>query len=257
MAFLIMTICIVFGFVKMDLKGKKLTPLIIVSLFNPLIYFIGETVGIGCTTASESGSFLACIPIVSLLASTFILKKRPNRYQIIGICITLTGVLLTVFAAGLEASFSLTGYIMLLVAVISYALYGVFVEKASEFTGAEITYIMIAAGAAVFGILAITEGFYKGSIKSLLVLPFINFDFLMAILYQGIGCSVMAFFLSNLAIANIGMNRVASFIGISTAVSILAGIVVLKEHFSLCQLAGVVLILAGVYAANIRQNSYN
>ena len=65
-----------------------------------------------------------------------------------------------------------------------------------------------------------------------------------------LGCSVLAFFLSNTAITKIGVNRTASFIGVSTVVSIAAGALVLGERFTAGQLAGAVDILAGVYIAN-------
>jgi drug/metabolite transporter (DMT)-like permease len=56
--------------VKVDLKGKPLRPLLQGALFSPCLYSVGETAGISHTTASESGVFLACIPIASLVAST-------------------------------------------------------------------------------------------------------------------------------------------------------------------------------------------
>ena len=59
-----------------------------------------------------------------------------------GIAVASVGVLLTVFAAGLEASFSLPGYAMLLLAVLAAAVQGVLVEKAEGFTGTEITYVI-------------------------------------------------------------------------------------------------------------------
>lgn len=47
--------------------------------------------GISNTTASER-AFLACIPVVSLIASSLILKKKPMKIQVAGILITLAGV---------------------------------------------------------------------------------------------------------------------------------------------------------------------
>ena len=55
--------------------------------------FIGETMGISLTTASESGAILACIPVVSLVAFTFILCEKPTKKQVIGILVTLIGVI--------------------------------------------------------------------------------------------------------------------------------------------------------------------
>lgn len=57
--------------------------------------------------------------------------------------------------------------------------------------------------------------------------------------------------MSNIAIANIGVNKNASLIGISTVISIIAGVVFMHESFSSYQLIGAIVILAGVYIANI------
>lgn len=249
-ATVIMSLCIGAGFVKINLKNKPIKPLLLVALFNPCIYFIGETIGISHTTASESGVFLACIPVVSLVASTLILKEKPSKIQVTGILITLFGVIITVFAVGAVSGFSGIGYGFLITAVIAYALYSVFVEKSSDYTGMEITYIMLIAGAVVFGILAVGEALLDGSMGELIALPFKEKSFAIAILYQGIGCSIGAFFLSNVAIAEIGVNRTSSFIGVSTVVSVIAGAVLLKEVFTVYQIIGAIVIIIGVYTAN-------
>lgn len=249
-AFILMTLLIVVGVIHVDLKGKKLGPLLLVVLFDPVLYFIGETFGISHTTASESGVFLACIPVAALIASTLILHKYPTRLQVIGILITLVGVIVTVMAAGASASLSLVGYAFLLLAIITYALYSVYVEKAVAYTGIEITYIMLVAGALVFVIMALIESISRDNTQALISLPMKHLDFTIAVLYQGIGSSVLALFLSNFAIAKIGVNKTASFIGISTVVSIVAGVLLLGETFSSLQLLGAAIIICGVYTAN-------
>ena len=133
-----MSLCVLLGLIRIDLKGKPLKPLLLVALCSPCVYFIAETVGIRHTTASESGVFLACIPAASLIASALLLGERPTRMQVAGILVTLAGVLVTVFAVSAASSLSVLGYVFLLVAVVSYALYSVFVSKAASYTGAEI-----------------------------------------------------------------------------------------------------------------------
>ena len=86
--------------------------------------------------------------------------------------------------------------------------------------------------------------------KEILLLPVSNPKFTITILYQGLGCSVLGYLLSNFAIANIGVNRTASFIGISTIISILAAVVVLGEPFSQLQIFAGILVVLGVYVAN-------
>ncbi|MGN0777152.1 MAG: DMT family transporter [Candidatus Ventricola sp.] len=252
---LVMGLCAALGLVKIQLRGKKKAPLLRVALLHPALYFIGETLGIRLTTASESGAFLACIPVVSLAASALILKERPNRRQLAGILVTLLGVLITVLAVETAASLSPVGYAFLLIAVLAYALYSVLVEKADGYSSEEITFVMLLAGAAVFGTLAIAEACAGEGLGLLLSLPLRDVRFLTAIAYQGVGCSVLAFFLSNVAIARIGVNRTSSFIGVSTVVSILAGMLLLGEGFSAMQMLGAAVILVGVYAANARDVS--
>lgn len=224
-AFLVMNAYIFSGLIKIHLKNKSLKKIVLIAVCNPLIYFTGETIGINYTTASESGVFLACIPIASLVCSTFLLHKKPTPWETAGIGLTLIGVFITILFVGMEAPFSPAGYAMLSMAVISYALYSVFVEKASEFSGIEITYMMLSIGAVLFGTLAAGEALIQNSFNTLLRLPLTSVPFLAAVLYQGIFCSILAFFLFNKAIVSIGVNRSSSFIGIATVVSIVAGVI--------------------------------
>ena len=252
-AFLVMTVLVVFGFLKINLKGKKAKPLLLAALFSPILYFIGETFGISNTTATESGVFLACIPVASLMASTIILKKKPTKLQIIGILITVVGVIVTVVAVGMTYSLSIVGYGFLILSVLSYALYAVYTDKASAFTGVEITYVMVAAGAIVFVSLALIEAVVNKNINQVVSLPFNDKHFLAAVLFQGIACSIMAFFFSVTAIAKIGVNRTSSFIGWATVVSIIVGAFYLNEPFTIAQFVGAALIIAGVIIANAKK----
>ncbi|MHA6602880.1 DMT family transporter [Aerococcus urinae] len=255
-AILVMTLIAKFWNIKGDFKSRSLKPLILIALFSPCIYFIAETIGISETSSSESGIFLACIPVASLIASTIVLKNKPNKFQTAGILVTFFGVMLTVFAVGQTSTFSWVGYFFLILAVISYALYSVYVEKASSYTNFEITYVMLLAGFTLFTALALIEAILKGSVKTLVLLPVQEINFLVAILYQGIGCSVLAFFLSNIAISKIGVNKTSSFIGLATVTSIIVGATVLHENMTLHQILGAIVILCGVYIANLSvQNS--
>ncbi|PNY18410.1 DMT family transporter [Streptococcus parauberis] len=245
-AALFLLILFVIGLIRVNFKGKSIKYVLLAAIFSPVLYFLGETLGINLTTASESGAFLASIPVMALIAATLILKEKPSKHQIVGIAITVSGVLLSVMAVGMSASFSVLGYAMLFLAVLSYALYCVYVDKASHFTGVELTVVMILLGFLVFASLAIGEAIVHQNLSQLIILPFENKTFALAILYQGIGCSVLAFFLSNVAIAKIGVNRTASFIGVSTAVAIVFGVLILGESFTGLQIFGVLAIMIGV-----------
>ncbi|MCR5537402.1 MAG: DMT family transporter [Succinivibrio sp.] len=249
-AFILMHLLVWAGFLKIRLKSKNLKPLWLLALFNPVLYFLGETIGISETTASESGVFIACIPVVCLLASTFLLNKRPTVMQTVGVLVTLMGVLCTVLSKGMASSLSSVGYVLLMVAILSYALYEVQVVKLHNFTSIEITYIMLLSGAVIFGSLALGEALISGELMSFVHLPFVNFSFLTAILYLAIYSSILAFFLANVALSSIGVNLTSTFIGVSTLVGVFSGVLYLHETFTLWQSLGGALIILGVYIAN-------
>ncbi|WP_245157046.1 DMT family transporter [Anaerovorax sp. IOR16] len=251
LAFIVLNLCVCLRIIKLNIKGKSIKPLLMIAIFQPILYFIGETFGIQFTTASESGTFIACIPIVTLICSALILKEKPNKWQIIGISITAIGIMCIVLIKGMEASFHPIGYFMLFLGVLSYSLYAVFSQKAADFTDIDKTYVMIALGAVFFTLIALIENGRAGTINDFILLPITNIDFLVAILYLGIGSSVLAFLLYNIAISHMGTNKTASFAGISTIVAILAGVIILNEPFSFGQLIGTVLVIGGVYIANI------
>ena len=71
-AFLLMSLLLVFRIVHINIRGKHIVPLLTVAMFCPVLYFLGETFGISKTTASESGVIIACIPVVTLFASMII-----------------------------------------------------------------------------------------------------------------------------------------------------------------------------------------
>ncbi|MBQ8090545.1 MAG: EamA family transporter, partial [Pyramidobacter sp.] len=104
----------------------------------------------------------------------------------------------------------------------------------------------------VFGAAAVIRACADGSARELLTFPFRDVRFAAATVFQGLGSGALAFFLSNAAIARIGVNRCASFIDVSTFVSIAAGALLLGERLSSAQAVGAVIIVAGVMIANVR-----
>ena len=246
----VMTVCLAAGLIKVRYKGKPLLPLLRVILLCPCVYFLGETLGISRTTSTECGIFVASIPVISLILSAVLLKNRPSRIQVAGIVTTLIGMVTCVTAVGMTSSLSVPGYVFLTVAVLSYSLYFIYVEKASVYTSSELAYAMQISGAALFTALALLEALHDGNVGTLVALPFRDRAFLVAVLYLGIGCSVFAFWLSNAAIEKLGVNRAASFIGVATLVSVLTGTLMLHEPLTPVQIVGAVLIVLGVYMAN-------
>lgn len=255
LAFAAMTVCALLGIVKIDLKGKNLRPLLLLSLFQPVSYFIFETLGVRLTTASESGTILACIPIVTMIFSTVFLKDKPTRSQVFFMILSVAGALIIGAINGLTASSNVLGYLFLVGAMCSESAYAITSQKLKDFNSAEKTYAMITSGAIVFTGCALVEHGFHGTLAYYLTLPFIDTGFLACVLYLSLGCSVIAFFCANYSISVIGATRRAAFAGLATITSIIGGVFYLHESFSLIQGIATILILAGAYGVNRSQPS--
>lgn len=247
-AFIVLNLFVLLGIVKINLRGKRLAPLLILALFDPILYYLCETVGIQYTTASESGIIIALIPITTILCTILILKEKPTRFQVTGIMVAMAGVLMIVLYKGLQTSLSVIGYLFLFAAVLSFSLYSVFARKATQYTDIEKTWFMICTGTLFFGSGALIEN--RSDLRALFELPLVHRELLYAILYLGLGASILAFFFSNIMISRLGTNRSASFSALSTLISVIAGVTVLHESLSIWQVMGMILILGGVYLAN-------
>ena len=73
---LVMLLLVATGVIKLNLKGKPILGPIMLGLFHPVIYYIGETNGIKYTNASFAGVMVALLPVATAVGSSIFLKER-------------------------------------------------------------------------------------------------------------------------------------------------------------------------------------
>lgn len=236
--------------IRVTLTRATVGPLLLLALFQPLLYYAAETLGVQRATASESGILVAIIPVGVLVASWLVLGRPPSRRQVVGILVTFAGVVATIAAGGVRVGFDPVGYAFLLAAVASYSLYAVFAERDTATTGLDKTFAMVAVGAVAFSAVAAAEAAAGGRLVELVSLPVTHPELLASVGYLALGSSVGAFFLQAVAIARLGSNRYSTFIGLSTLAALIAAAAVLGERLAPLQFAGAGVIMLGVYVAN-------
>lgn len=250
LAVLFMTIFAKVGLLDVQLRGKNVRPLLLLSLFQPVAYYICEAVGVKMTTASESGVFISIMPIVTMIFSTIFLKDRPSVRQVLFMILTVLGAVTIAGIGGFTTSSSFIGYLFLALAVCSDSAYAITAQKIKDFNNVEKTYVMAATGAVVFTACAVVEHTIKGTMMQYITMPFQDTDFLLSILYLSIFCNCIAFIATNYGISIIGATRRASFVGIASITSILSGVIFLGESFTLPQVVATAMILIGVFGVN-------
>ncbi len=82
--------------IKVNLKGKNIKPLLLLSLVQPGLYFIFETYGLKFATSSEAGLMISLIPIMVTVMAYFFIGEKSTPLQIGFIALSVGGVILIV-----------------------------------------------------------------------------------------------------------------------------------------------------------------
>ncbi len=245
LAFLVMSLLLFTPLGDCHLKGKPLLPLLLLGLLEPVVYFFGEQYGILHSSTVFSGVMIALIPIVSTLAAIPVLGERPKPVQLFFCLLSVGGVVGIGLLTNSSGSLDWIGVAALLVAVFSAVAYTLLNRGiSSTYTPFERTYFMIGFGALVFTGMALIS--VRGDAARYLM-PFAQRDYLLAILFLAVCCSVVAYFLSSYALTGLPVARATVFANLTTAVSVFAGVVFLNEPFSATGLFCCVVILTGIY----------
>lgn len=235
--------------VEFSLKGKPFKYVLLLALFQPIVYFFGESYGIEYTSSAFAGTIIAVIPIMGIVCDVLIMKAGVTVKQVVCAVISVVGVAVTtVGAEGMKSS--LMGIIFLLVAVGAASLFYVFSKKSGEhFNALERTYVMFAAGSLAYIMIALVQ--CAGNYDELIVAPVSSGSFWVCIMYLAVMSSVVAFIALNYGSSLVTVSEASLFANLTTVISIVAGVVVLGESFTMQQVIGAVLIIGSVYIANV------
>lgn len=233
---------------KLNLKGKSLLPLFAIGICQPVVYFLAENYGIKSTSSSFSGMMIGIIPVVAYLLSVPINKEPFVPKKLLFAVISVCGVALLSFSENSKGGVTAFGVICLCVAVLCGAMFNVLTRRyAEQFSPFERTYMMFFMAAVVFTVLGLVK---TGGDVSMVLPLFEKPAFLIALFYLAILSSVVAFFCLNYAAGGLTSQQTASFANLTAVISVVAGVVILKENFSIWHGVGIVLTIFGIFMLN-------
>jgi drug/metabolite transporter (DMT)-like permease len=237
------------GVIRLRFRGKPKRLLFLLCLFQPILYFYFETFGVREAATGTAGLILGALPAAVAALSVPMLKERLPIGRSIGLLLSLAGVALVVLASGPgSGTDSPRGILMLVLALASAAFYNVFSRKASAtYSPIEITFAMMASGAAVFGLLALAESLLKTGPSLLARATPAAWG---AVAYLGLASSVLAFFLVNLTLSRLKASQSAVFGALVTLISLTAGVLLRGESVGPAKAIGAAAILVGLWATN-------
>jgi Permeases of the drug/metabolite transporter (DMT) superfamily len=249
-AFLATLIAVIIGLVKIDIKNKPKRNLMVTAGLY-LCFMALQAIGLVFSTSIESGIIFASIPIMAKIISSLVLKESTSWKQNIFVCLSVAAVI-TMFVLGAsDISVNIVGLIILSFSSLSMACSNVmmrYVRKA--YKPFEITFVITAGGCFIFNLATIVFGWKNGSLSSYFE-PLTHMSFVVAAAYLGVLSTLVSALFMAYMLAHMEAVKATVFGNLSTAISIVAGVVVLGEPLQLYHIVCTILIIAGVIGLSL------
>ena len=120
-------ILFIFLFKKSEGIKKEHWKLFLLSaLFNPFLYFVGESYGLDRVSATIGSVIIGTIPLFTPLAAYFALKEKLRKINIFGLGISFIGILIMLMKKDFSLAADPIGLSFLFLAIAAAVIYGIF-----------------------------------------------------------------------------------------------------------------------------------
>jgi len=218
-----------------------LPAILLVTLFQPLLYFLAENFGLQYVSASIASIIIATIPVFTPFVAGPFLGERIGRWGVVGLALSLGGVAIIVLERQLEAQFTLLGLVLIFLAVLAAVGYSVAVRKApARYRPLTLVKFQSLIGLPIVLIIAlVTEGLPRE-------LP--GVEVTLHLVYLGIFPSSVAFIFLSAGIRALGAGRANVFTNLVPGFTAVFAWLLIGEAFTLQKVLGMTVVVAGVFA---------
>ena len=209
--------------------------------FNTLLYIAVHT-----TTAINAALIQTTMPAAIIVIAWIGFKERVTRLQSLGVGLCMLGGCLVVLRGRFSTFFELSfvqGDLLMLVAVLLYALYSVFLRRRPPMHPLSFLVYTFAMGAMGLLPFYIWELSCRGAFT-------LSAATALSISYLALFPSIVAFFCWNRGVELIGANRAGLFINLIPVFASLMAIIWLGESLKAFHIAGMLLIFVGMILFN-------
>lgn len=211
------------------------------SLFNPFLYFIGESYGLNLVSPVLSAVIVATIPVFMPVVAFFFLRERLKPINIIGLFISFAGVLVMIIRPDLSLAASPAGIALLFGAVASALVYGILLRKLTNYYN-PLTIITIQNTIGVFYFLPVVLLFEFESITTFTP----DWRMLTSLFALGIFASSLAYVFYTKTVKALGIARANIYTNLIPVFTAFFSFAILGETLNTAKIAGILLVMGGV-----------
>jgi drug/metabolite transporter (DMT)-like permease len=228
------------------INRKDYSQFMLMAVFEPLLYFLGESYGMKLVTPTTGAVIVSTIPLLAPVAAWLIFRENISWIKVAGIAVSFTGVLLVLLGKDLSLAASPTGVALMMLAVLSAVCYSLIIAKlAVKYKPLTIVQIQSILGALLFlPIFLLTD--LKETIR---MTP--SWNSVLPLLFLGIFPSSLSFIFFTTAVREIGITRANVFTNFIPVFTAIFSFLIWGETFTGNKLLGIPVVLAGLMLAQL------
>ena len=224
--------------------------LILLSFFEPFIYFIGETYGLQRVSPTIAAVIIATIPLFLPYVAWYFFKERITKFKVFGTILSFIGVLLVVINNHMELNADIYGVLLLLLAVFAAIGYTAVLNKLSH----KYNSFTIVSWQSTLGLIGFIPLMLMIELPETMETGMV-WQGLRPIMLLGIFGSILAFVFFTHSIKVLGVTRSGVFTNAIPVLTSLFSFILLGERLLNINYLGIFIVVVGLFLSQIRQQA--
>ena len=219
-----------------------------ITIFNSVVYY-----SLYYTQVITGVLMISTIPVWIIFISSLLKIEKTNYYQIIGVILSLIGVISIITKIDIELIKNLDfnkGDVSMIIAMFSWAIFSILLKKQKhQISQISLLQVVIICGLLFLIPIYIGEFFLGSALK-------LNKPFYLTLTYVVFFPGLLAFFFWIKGISIIGANRAGIFLHLMPIIGAIMAMVIFNEKFMYYHLLGAIFIIAGITLSNKKIKNY-
>jgi drug/metabolite transporter (DMT)-like permease len=233
------------------IKFRDLKYFILVTFFQPFLYFLCESFGVKFVSSTLSAVIISTIPLFSPFVTTYFYKERIMKFNIMGIGLSILGVGMVIFERNGHVAATPIGILLLFLAVAAGIGYSIVVKNLSG----RYNSVSIVTYHNIIGILFYLPLFMVFDYKHFLAAG-IKTKALIPLIELALFGSSFAFIFFTHAIRKLGVTKSNAFTNAIPVLTAIFAFFMLDETLTWIKMGGIGLVISGLFMSQLKRLPY-
>lgn len=234
-------------FMKIRKEDRRL--FFMLALFEPFLYFMGESFGLTYVSSTVCSVIISTIPVIATIGAWFFFKERLKLMNYAGIVLSFIGIIVFILNKDGSLSFNIKGLALLSFAVASAVGYNLTLSRLVD----HYSPVYIVNVQNVLGTLLFLPIFLIFELRTFINAPH-SFESLKPIIELSVFASCGAFILFAYSVRNMGISKANVFTNCIPIFTALFSFLLMGERLTFQNIAGMVIVIAGLFLSQMSGN---